>query len=150
MAFLSFIFAALLVLAGAVATSLWDAQVSVQASSQEVAGASMRVMAGVVRAFIAAHPEKDGEVSGEELAPFTPTWFKAESGVRTIVKAGRGYIFIVPKDGNRPSTETVIAGSEMPATLGISRAGKLISPVAGAVSLDIPSTIPDGSLVYGI
>ncbi len=110
----------------------------------------MRVTAGIVRSYMSVNPTKDGEISVAELAPYTPTWFNGDSRVRTIGKGGRGYIFIVAESGNKTASDLVIGGSDMPVTLGIAMGGKLISPVAGTVLLDIPGAIPNGSVVYVI
>jgi len=150
MPFLSYIYATLLIFSGAATATLWTVQTSTQASLQEVSAASIRVMAGIVRSFIAEHPGIDGEISTTQLAPYTPSWFRGDARIRVVNKGGRGYIFIVPESGNRTATDTVIAGGEMPVTLGIAMGGRLISPLAGTVLLNIPDSIPNGSLVYVI
>lgn len=150
MPFLSFIFSAMLVLTGSATAALWDGHSAAKTSIQEVSGASVRIVAAGAARFIKDHPGQDGEVSMSQLDLYLPTWFNGDSRIRVAGKAGRGYIFIVPVDGNRTSTDEVFTGSEMPVTLGIAMNGKLVSPSAGTVMFDVPDIIPNGSVVYVI
>lgn len=150
MPFLSIIFSAMLVLAGSTAAVLWNGHAATKASIQEVSGASMRIMATATASFMKDHPSQDGEVSASMLDPYLPDWFNRDSRIKVAGHAGRGYVFIVPVPGNRTSAEEVIAGKDMPVTLGIAINGKLVNPSAGTVMSNLPNIIPDGSVVYVI
>lgn len=144
----SYVLVLLLAMIGSAASSLATSYASNQQVKEEVSAASVRVMAGIARAYVAANPAKSGEVSAAELAPYTPAWFRGDAQVRVAASGGRAYIFIVPTTEGRTSTQSVMTGDEMPVTLGIAMSGRLVSPVAGTVLLDLPSVIPEGALVY--
>lgn len=148
MPFIAYVLAALLAISGASAVNIGKSDEAVKASTHEVAAASMRVMAGVAQEYIKAHPTKEGEVSVTELAAYTPTWFVGDRRIKVMGHAGRAYVYIAPENGNRIPVNAVMAGGDAPATLGIASAGKLVSSMAGTVLLDIPASIPDGSVVY--
>ena len=150
MPFMSYVFAAILAFIGATVAALSHTQAVNQAVGEEVSAASIRMMAGIARDYIAANPAKSGEVTTSELAPYTPSWFRGDARVRLVAQAGRAYVFIAPQDGERTSTKSVIGGNETPVTLGIAQGGRLISPVAGTVLENIPGAIPNGSVVYVI
>lgn len=150
MPFLSFIFSAMLVLAGSVTAALWDGHSAAKTSIQAVSGASMRIVATAAGRFIEDHPGEDSEVSMSQLDLYLPTWFNGDSRIKVARKDERGYVFIIPVDGNRTSTDEVFTGSDIPVTLGIAMNGKLVSPSAGTVMFDVPDIIPNGSVVYVI
>lgn len=148
MPFISFIFSAMLILAGSTAAALWNSRTAAVEAAHKVSGASMRIVAAATSEFMRDHPGQDGEVSTAALSSYLPTWFNGDSRIRVASKAGRGYVFIAPAGGDRVSTDDVIAGSDMPVTLGIAMNGKFVSRSAGTVMFDLPSIIPNGAVVY--
>ncbi|WLG57752.1 type IV pilus biogenesis protein PilM [Pseudomonas extremorientalis] len=74
-----------------------------------------------------------------------PAWFSKPSGVTTYVSAGQSYTYFA---GIAPSgLPAALVERTQSITVGVNRAGVLISPISGQTDVLLPKNIPEGAVV---
>lgn len=94
-------------------------------------------------AFAQSNPGFSG-VPGDSLLNL-PAWFNKPLGVGSYILTGRSYTYF---NGVAPSgMPSSLVDLTQSTTVGVNRAGILVSPKAGATGISIPSAVPEGAIV---
>lgn len=101
----------------------------------------------VYRSAVAEYAQKNPGYSGipQDGLLNLPSWFVKPSGVSAYLAMGQSYTFIaVSAPVGLPAA---LFERTQSTTVGVNRAGLLISPSSGQTSITIPSAVPEGAVV---
>lgn len=74
-----------------------------------------------------------------------PAWFNKPAGLGSYILNGRSYTYF---NGVAPSgMPSTLVDLTQSTTVGVNRAGVLVSPTIGATGISIPSAVPEGAIV---
>ncbi|MBB6288675.1 MULTISPECIES: type IV pilus biogenesis protein PilM [unclassified Pseudomonas] len=74
-----------------------------------------------------------------------PAWFSKPSGVMTYISAGQSYTYFAGTAP--PGLPAALVERTQSITVGVNRAGVLISPRSGETDIILPNVIPEGAAV---
>jgi len=111
------------------------------------AGGILRIYAGAVARFAHANPGFSGAASHGALS--LPAWFTPLPGTNNLVIGGKAYVYVIPNSAT-PDLYLMFPPEEvgLPYQLGIARSGQLHPPSAAAAIGVLPTSIPEGAIVY--
>lgn len=80
-----------------------------------------------------------------ESALNLPTWYRKQIGIASYIEAGVSFTYIA---GTAPAgLVAALAERTDSATVGVNHLGQLYSPKGGTLPINVPSPVPEGSVV---
>lgn len=128
-------------------TSSDNAASSLRSEANAIAG-NMLVYRNSVVSYARANSTTSGTINDSALS--LPTWYGKINGINNYVTMGKGYVYF-----SNPSSDLaylILKSSKNSLNTGIKQGGNLINPINQTnltIPIALPSSIPNGSVVYG-
>eukprot|EP01132_Coremiostelium_polycephalum_P021478 gene21478-25505_t len=132
----------LIIATGIVMETQQQAQTVSDFASVDSLGRSFLIYRSAAAGFAQSNPGFSGKP--DDTALNLPTWFVKPLGIEAYINAGTTYTFY---NGTAPAgMPATLVDLTQSTTVGVNRAGVLVSPKAGVTGIPIPSVIPDGAV----
>lgn len=105
---------------------------------------NMQVYRNAVVLYAAAHPGTTASVPDASLG--LPTWYRRIQGIQNYVTGGAGYVYYASTSDGQ--ARALLDRSSGDILVGVRQGGVLYNPRVGATGIALPSTIPEGAVVF--
>lgn len=132
----------LIIATGILMETQQQAQTTSDFASVDSLGRNFLIYRSAAAGFAQSNPSFSG--IPDDAALNLPTWFVKPLGIETYINAGTTYTFY---NGTAPAgMPSTLVDLTQSTTVGVNRAGVLVSPKAGVTGIPIPSVVPDGAV----
>ena len=115
-----------------------------QIAEAQAIAQNMQLHRRSVQAYASTHPTATGSVNDVQLSQ--PTWFVHMSKVKNSVANGTAYVYV--ENPSAIVVTEVLKASAHSLLSGVKRGNLMMNSHGGISAVTVPSTIPDGAVVY--